>query len=376
MHDVINLNGDEIVMKLLGYFIKEKNYNPIVIRGVQNEIWLENMMEDYKIVRIVSNYIHNDEQLEIDIHKTKQLSKAIRKKTLSLKMNVLSIFTNLGDNVNVDNYSDIPRFDLACVTDTEDLEKYRFIIDTFPDIMKKTTFKEKGMELFMKITGDLAEKNRGEAMMNEDVFAPKKPVITVSLIVINTIIYFLTTFLGLIDNFAVNRFFVLNGEYYRLFTGMFLHANIVHLLFNMYALYVIGAQLESFLGKYKYLIVYLLSGLGGSVLSIFFSNGFSVGASGAIFGLLGSLLYFGYHYRVYLETVVKSQIIPLILFNLLIGFSFSGIDNWAHIGGLIGGLLSTMAVGIKYKSTRFEMINGWILYFVYVGAILFMTFNR
>ena len=375
MHEVINLNGDEIVMKLLGYFINEKNYNPIVIRGVQNEIWLENMMEEYKIVRIVSNYIHNNEQLEIDIHKTKQLSKAIRKKTLSFKMNVLSIFTNLGDNVALQEY-DVPRIDLASVTDTKDLEKYHFIIDNFPDIMKKTTFTEKGMELFMKITGDLAEKNRGEAMMNEDVFAPKKPVITVSLVVINTILYFLTTFLGIVDNFAVNRFFVLNGEYYRLFTGMFLHANIVHLLFNMYALYVIGSQLEGFLGRFKYLAVYLLSGLGGSVLSIFFSNGFSVGASGAIFGLLGSLLYFGYHYRVYLETVVKSQIIPLILFNLLIGFSFSGIDNWAHIGGLIGGILSTMAVGVKYKSTKFEMVNGCILYLIYVGAVLFMVFNR
>ncbi|MBR3363022.1 MAG: rhomboid family intramembrane serine protease [Bacilli bacterium] len=375
MHEVINLNGDEIVMKLLGYFINEKNYNPIVIRGVQNEIWLENMMEEYKIVRIVSNYIHNNEQLEIDIHKTKQLSKAIRKKTLSFKMNVLSIFTNLGDNVALQEY-DVPRIDLASVTDTKDLEKYRFIIDNFPDIMKKTTFTEKGMELFMKITGDLAEKNRGEAMMNEDVFAPKKPVITVSLVVINTVLYFLTTFLGLVDNFAVNRFFVLNGEYYRLFTGMFLHANIVHLLFNMYALYVIGSQLEGFLGRYKYLAVYLLSGLGGSVLSIFFSNGFSVGASGAIFGLLGSLLYFGYHYRVYLETVVKSQIIPLIIFNLIIGFSFSGIDNWAHIGGLIGGILSTMAVGVKYKSTKFEMVNGCILYLIYVGAVLFMVFNR
>ena len=375
MHEVINLNGDEIVMKLLGYFIKEKNYNPIVIRGVQNEIWLENMTEEYKIVRIVSNYIHNNEQLEIDIHKTKQLSKAIKKKTLSLKMNILSIFTNLGENVNVDDYN-IPRIDLARITDTCDLEKYRFIIDTFPDIMKKTTFKEKGMELFMKITGDLAEKNRGEAMMNEDVFAPKKPVVTISLIVINTMLYFLTTLLGLVDDFAVNRFFILNGEYYRLFTGMFLHANLIHLIFNMYALYIIGAQLEGFLGRYKYLIVYILSGLGGSVLSIFFSNSFSVGASGAIFGLLGSLLYFGYHYRVYLETVVKSQIIPLILFNLLIGFSFSGIDNWAHIGGLIGGVLSTMAVGVKYKSTKFEMVNGWVLYLLYVGAIIFMVFTR
>lgn len=134
-------------------------------------------------------------------------------------------------------------------------------------------------------------------------------------------------------------------------------------------------QLESFLGKGKYLAVYLLSGLAGSVLSIFFSTGYSVGASGAIVGLLGSLLYFGYHYRLYLETVVKSQIIPLIIVNLLIGL-MPGIDNWAHVGGLIGGILATMAVGIKYKSTKFEMINGVILYTIYIGVILFMTFQR
>lgn len=375
MNDVISVNNEELVMKLLRYFIKEKNYNPIVIRGVQNEIWLENMMEDYKIVRIVSNYIHNNEQFEFDLLKTKQLTKAIRKKTLSFKMNVLSIFTNLGDNVNVDNYQNIPSFDMAFINDTEDLNKYNFIIDSFPDIMKKTTFTEKGFELFAKITGDIAEKNRGEAMMNEEVFSQKKPVITVSLIIINIIAYVITMLFGLVDDFAVNRFYVLNGEYYRLFTGMFLHANLVHLVFNMYALYIIGSQLESFLGKWKFLIVYILSGLSGSILSIFFSAGFSVGASGAIFGLLGALLYFGYHYRVYLETVVKSQIIPLIVINLLIGL-MPGIDNWAHLGGLIGGVLATMAVGIKYKSTKFEMVNGWILYLVYIGAVLFMTFNR
>ena len=65
-----------------------------------------------------------------------------------------------------------------------------------------------------------------------------------------------------------------------------------------------------------------------------------------------------------------------ILINLFIGFSIPDIDNSAHIGGLIGGILSTMAVGIKYKSTRFEMINGCILYLIYIGAVLFMVFNR
>lgn len=376
MNEVLTIENDELVMKLLRYFVAEKNYNPIIIRGVQGEIWLENMEEDYKIVRIVSHYIHNDTQFEFDIAKTKQLMSTIRKKTLSLKMNVLSIFVNLGDNVNMEKFNSIPKISVASVTDTKDLEKYRFIIDSFPDITKKTVFSEKGLELFVKLTSDIAEKNEDDARMNEDVFSMKKPVVTVSLIVINIIVFLLSYVFNLIEVFGVSRMGVLHGEYYRLLTGIFLHGGLLHIVFNMYALYVIGAQLESFLGKWKFLIVYLLSGLAGSVLSIFFGNGISVGASGAIFGLLGALLYFGYHYRVYLETVIKSQIIPLIILNLLIGFSTPGIDNWAHIGGLIGGILSTMAVGVKYKSTKFEMTNGWILYLVYTISILFMVFSR
>ncbi len=366
--------NDELVMKLLRYFISEKNYSPIVIRGIQGEIWLENLNEDYKIIRIVSNYIHNNEQFEFDLFKTKKLMKMIKKKTLSLKMNALSIFVNLNENVDLEKYDDVSKIDIAGINDVNDLNNYNFIIDTFPDITKQMTFTEKGMELFMKLTGDITKKNEGESKMNEDVFSMKKPVITYALIIINVIIYFLSNMFGFVDDFAVNRYYIINGEYYRLITGMFLHANLFHLIFNCYALYIIGMQLESFLGKWRYIIVYLLSGLAGSALSIFMSSGFSVGASGAIFGLLGALLYFGYHYRVYLETVVKSQIIPLIVLNLIIGL-MPGIDNWAHIGGLIGGVFATMFVGIKYKSTKFEMINGGVLYLIFIGFLLFMTFS-
>ena len=111
-----------------------------------------------------------------------------------------------------------------------------------------------------------------------------------------------------------------------------------------------------------------------SLFSMIFNSNPSIGASGAIFGLMGALVYFGYHYRVYLGNVLKSQIIPLILFNLLIGALSTGIDNFAHIGGLIGGLLITSALGIKYKSSTSQMVNGWILSAIYLGFIIFMAF--
>ncbi len=374
MNEIVIDKQEELVMKLLHYFITEKGYNPVIIKGVQNEIWLENLENDYKIIRIVSGYIHNDEQFKFDLFKTKSLMKSIKKKTLSLKLRAISIFVNLGDNVNMNQFHE-DNIEFANIKTTDDLNKYRFVTTHFPDITKDTDFKENGFELFLKITDDINKKNEEDAKMNEDVFKMRKPIITYVLIAINVLVFIICQFFNYIP-FAVNRIAIVNGEYYRLITGIFLHGNVLHLAFNCYALYVIGMQLESFLGKWKYLVVYLLSGLAGSLLSIFFSNNYSIGASGAIFGLLGSLTYFGYHYRVYLDSVVKSQIIPLIILNLGLGFMLSGVDNWAHIGGLIGGVFSTMAVGIKYKSTKFEMVNGFILYLIYVLFLGYMIFFK
>ena len=169
----------------------------------------------------------------------------------------------------------------------------------------------------------------------------------------------------------------MNHEYYRLLTAAFLHYDILHLACNMYALYVLGPQLENFLGHIKYAFVYIMSAITGSLLSMAFlgDTTYGLGASGAIFGLLGSLLYFGYHYRVYLGNTLRSQIIPIIILNLGIGFMLTGIDNFAHIGGLIGGILTTIAVGIKYKSTTFEKVNGAIvllIYIIFLGYIAFV----
>src|SRR5574344_1154269 len=96
-----------IVMKLLHYFITERNYNPIVLQGADDEIWLENMDEEYKIIRVVSTYLHNDEQLDFDLFKTKKIAKKIKRKTFSLTMNVLSIYIDLGDNVHLDRITDM-----------------------------------------------------------------------------------------------------------------------------------------------------------------------------------------------------------------------------------------------------------------------------
>ena len=158
MNVTINKN-DEIVMKLLHYFITNQGYNPVVLHGAKNEIWLENSDADYKIIRIVSNYIHNDEQLNFDMFRTKQILKRVKKKMFSFKINALSIFVNLGDNVNLKD-KDFDNIKCADVKEISDLTKYESIISTFPNIIEVEDTNQEGMELFIKLTNDINKKNK------------------------------------------------------------------------------------------------------------------------------------------------------------------------------------------------------------------------
>jgi len=379
MNQEIKIDDKNIlVMKLLHYFITEKNYTPIILQGVNDEIWLENMSEDYRIVRIVSGYIHNKEQFAFDVFKTKRIVKKIKSKTLSFKVNTLSIFLDLGDNVDKEN-KDNHNLIIDAKTE-EDIKENKLLKDIFPDLENKMKYEEDGFELFAKITNDINKHNEEDATKIEKVFSSKKPYITYFIMTICTLLYIIPKLLGnydqIIYNYGLIGEMVKNGDFFRLITSEFLHASAVHLLVNMYSLYIIGTQIESFLGKKKYILIYLMSAVFASLLSITLGDltSISIGASGAIFGLLGSLLYFGYHYRVYLGNVIKSQIIPIILLNLIIGFSIQGIDNFAHIGGLVGGVLVTKALGVDEKSSLADKINGYILMSIFLIFLIYVFF--
>ena len=375
---IIDMNEkNTLAMKLLHYFITEKGYTPIILQGAEDEIWLENLDEDYKVVRLVMRYIHNDEQYKFDIFKTNRILRKIKKKTLSFKLNALSIFLDLGGAVNLDEFK-TNNITVVEVHEDSDIKKNKLLKSIFFFFLRKLKFSEEGIELFVKVTNDINNHNMKDQEKVEDVFSPKKPIITYALIIINLLVYFIPMLLGnsdiVISYLGSYGLSVKMGEYYRLLTAVFVHANIAHLLFNMYALWIIGMQLESFIGKWRFLVVYLFSALCGSLLSVVVTpDALSVGASGAIFGLLGALLYFGYHYRIYLGTVIKSQIIPLIVINLLLGFMVPGIDNAAHIGGLIGGALMMIGVGVKYKSSTFEKVNGLIVSLIFFGFLVYMA---
>lgn len=377
MEEIVFKSDDLTIMSLINYFITEKNYNPMIIHGINDEIWLENLNEEYKIVRIVSHHIHNKEQLDFDKFKLSRVVKQVKKKTLSFKVKVLNIYTDLEDEKLLSN-------DDVMINNEEDINNPK-LTNAFPNIVEKTKRDEEGLEYFIKVTDNINKQNESKSKIAEKIFSFKKPIITYSIIFICVLVFILMYVLGngSTDNYTLLLFganldaLTKNGDYYRLLTSMFLHIGIMHLLCNMYSLYIIGKEVENVFGKWKYLVIYILSGIAGSILSLAFNhNTICAGASGAIFGLLGALLYFGYYYRPYLGATLTRSIIPVIAINLIVGFLDSGIDNSAHIGGLVGGLLVAMAVGVPDKSNNNNKINSIVLSLIYFGFIIYLSFFR
>jgi len=152
-----------------------------------------------------------------------------------------------------------------------------------------------------------------------------------------------------------------DGEYYRLLTAMFMHFGINHIINNMIVLFALGDNLERALGHVKYLIFYLFCGVGANWVSMMMDSPdsmvVSAGASGAVFGVVGGLFYAVLVNRGRLEDLNTRQLAIMIALSLYLGFTESGVDNVAHIGGLILGMLAGMVLYRKPKKLIYRGEN-------------------
>lgn len=200
---------------------------------------------------------------------------------------------------------------------------------------------------------------------------------TLALIAINATVFVLEMVLPgrpLLRFGAEVPLLVAHGEYWRLLTAMFLHASIGHLVLNLFGLYLFGSLIESAFGTLRYLAIYFVTGLAASAASFAFGDPLipAVGASGAIFGLLGAWLAFNLRRRSL--SLARSNIqgaLLLIGLNLLLGFMLPNIDNLAHVGGLVAGVIAGYAAeGVGRGATRGASQVGGILLILAVAAAL------
>ncbi|WP_167264234.1 rhomboid family protein [Alkalibacillus almallahensis] len=210
------------------------------------------------------------------------------------------------------------------------------------------------------------------------VFFYGKTKLTYLLVMLNLLVFAFVEMNGtstntahLIDWGAKYNPAIADGEWWRIGSSMFLHIGAFHLFMNMLALYFLGEVTEKIYGTKRFLFVYSLAGLFGGVASFATNDAVAAGASGAIFGLFGALLFFGLNYRELFFKTIGTNLLFIVGLNIALGFVVPQIDNGAHLGGLIGGFLAAQIVQLPYKRQLLRAIVSFVLF---IGLLIGMSF--
>jgi len=375
MEEIRDINVKSL--KLAHYFVKNRKYKPIVVRNSINDMWLENFHEQYKIIRIVLQPIINDVQLQTDLNYAFRVKKSIERNTFTYRTKMLNIYLNLGTNI-VSNYKLI---DSISVSENNDMVGNMF--ENYRDIRDHININKNHEDEAKKLTQEIQVHSSHEfSKIQERVSSKKIPYVTYAILAI-CITAFISMYLvgdgsndiyTLVKYGGMHKALVFEGDFYRLITSSFLHAGLMHLIFNMYALFLLGKTTEGVLGSIKYFIVYFMSVLMGSLLSmVFVPEALHVGASGGLYGVMGALMYFGYNNRSVFGGLLRNSLVPLLAINLIFSIVVPGINFVGHLGGLVGGFFTTMALGTLNDDKKMR-INGIIATIVLYTGITYMIF--
>ncbi|MDZ5721961.1 rhomboid protease YqgP [Bacillus sp. SXabc123] len=334
----------------------------VIQAGESGEIWLEAPdKSSYDLVRLYKHDIDFRQEMERDIEEQAERVEQVRKQLGRRKMKLLNVFFSA--EAPVDDWEVIAekpfekgpvsvepaivrgtmlRDDLQAVFPSFRAEECTEARDSFEDA-------QMARERFLSLVLKQEEQRKNEAA----VFQNGKPIFTYVFIALQVLMFFLLELNGgstntqtLVAFGAKENSLIAAGEWWRLLTPIVLHIGIAHLAFNTLALWSVGTAVERMYGSGRFLLIYLAAGITGSIASFVFSPYPSAGASGAIFGCLGALLYVALSNRKMFLRTIGTNIIVIIIINLGFGFAVSNIDNSGHIGGLIGGFFAAAALGL------------------------------
>ena len=361
---------------LANYFISKKDYRIVKLSEQQNELWLEKVEnKEAQVIRLLKTSLSWSNWMQNDIEYVAANGENIRKSLVRGEMNVINIY--ITDYPPVDDYefrieqpfvypgsndkTKVTSIVFSRDSKQEAFEKLSAIFGDRVSVPEQEEYEEREVrELKLLALSHASQKSREE----KKLFDFGKPFFTYIFIAVQVLAFLFLEWKGgstntsnLIKYGAKFNPLILEGEWWRFFTPIILHIGFLHLLMNTLALYYLGIAVEKIFGNVRFLFIYLLAGFGGSLASFIFSPNLSAGASGAIFGCFGALLYFGVIYPNLFFRTMGVNILIVLGINLVFGFSMPGIDNAGHIGGLVGGFLATGIVHFpKKKKPMLQMI--------------------
>ncbi|MDF1510548.1 rhomboid family intramembrane serine protease [Robertmurraya sp. DFI.2.37] len=360
-------NESYLFWKLANGFIAELGFRIIKLSKEQNELWLEKREnKQAQIIRLLRYDIDWSNWLQQDIERTAVNGERIRKQITRGELQVVNIYVSSYPPVDDYEFRILkPYFDpaqnktkvtsslIANSNYTEEMERLEKIFNMDLNIFEQIPVEEEAVEKLKREVLNIAAHREKE---EKALFEQGKPFFTYMFVALQVLMFIvLEAFGGSTNTSTLIQFgakfnpLILEGEWWRFLTPMVLHIGFLHLAMNTLALFYLGTAVEKIFGKIRFLFIYILAGFAGTVASFIFSPNLSAGASGAIFGCFGALLYFGAIYpKLFLRTMGLNIFVVLAI-NLSFGFTVPGIDNAGHIGGLIGGFLASGIVHLPKK---------------------------
>ncbi|OZM57682.1 hypothetical protein CIB95_04745 [Lottiidibacillus patelloidae] len=353
-----NTGYERLFWKVIAYYVLEKEYSIAYTSHDEKEVWLESE-NGQELLRLCQKDLIWGNDIRKDIENFSLVLEEISRGASKRKIRCRTVYFSKEDpvlqyNDSVDeNKSKGLQHSHIVFSESASYEGYTplisFLNEESNDGIKRYLhliiydFEAFKAKIF-------ADQRRREKEFNA-IFNNGKPIATFILLAINVIMYLLLEKFGGSTNIetlvlfgAKNNLLILEGEWWRFITPMFLHIGFFHLIMNSIALYYLGMFVEKMYGTTRFLFIYFIAGIIGSLASFAFNPQISAGASGAIFGCFGALLYFGLIKKELFFKTIGKNLLFILAINLILGFSVEMIDNSGHIGGLIGGFLAAAIV--------------------------------
>jgi rhomboid protease GluP len=381
---VLNNKEDYIFWRLAYFFISEQDYRIIQLFENQKELWLERL-ENKKapIVRLLRQDLDWSNSMQRDIEFTALNGEKVRKQLGRGELSIVNIYITQFPPVDDYEYrlkdpylfSQGKKTRVNSVLLTSDQYESGFKLLS-ARLEKEVSFpvydeySEEDIEIQKKVALDFSVKKE---KAERAIFSNGKPVFTYVFMIIQVAVFLFLEIKGgstnnitLIKYGAKYNFYLYEGEWWRFFTPIFLHIGFTHLVMNTFSLYFLGAAIERMYGSFRFIIIYFFAGAAGVIASFLFSQSVSAGASGAIYGCFGSLLYFGITYPKLFSRTMGAGVIGILVFNIIISFTIPGIDEAGHLGGLAGGFLAAGIMHFPKKKKPFLQI----LFLVISSAVI------
>ncbi|WP_053367138.1 rhomboid family protein [Bacillus sp. FJAT-27245] len=372
----MNTQEEILFWKLAELFIIHSGYRIVKLFPDEKELWLEKgESAEAPIIRLYREGFDWSNRMQRDMELTAATGARIRSQLRIKNLRILNVYVS--EHPPVDDYQQVllePFIYRDRVSETS-VHTILFANGIYGQALERLTGFVDASSLDLSNMegpnyGDAAETRRrtlefaeNAARREQAIFKAGRPIFTYFFMALQVLVFLMLEFYGgstnpntLIKFGAKFNPLILEGEWWRFITPVFLHIGFLHLAMNTLGLYFVGTAVERILGSARFLFVYLFAGFGGSLASFLFSHEVSAGASGAIFGCLGALLYFGMVYpRLFFRTMGHTVFL-IIIVNLAFGFSVSMVDNAGHLGGLAAGFLGAGIVHFPKKKKLLSQI--------------------